>query len=43
MLQANNRGLVMVNFYSHFLSCSEFSTVEDAVGKHSGGADGAVK
>ncbi|KAK3907283.1 Dipeptidase 2, partial [Frankliniella fusca] len=28
---ANNRGLVMVNFYSHFLSCSEFSTVEDAV------------
>ncbi|KAJ1520168.1 hypothetical protein ONE63_004383 [Megalurothrips usitatus] len=28
---ANNRGLVMVNFYSHFLSCNEFSTVEDAV------------
>lgn len=30
---AKNRGLVMVNFYSMFLSCSENSTVRDAVGE----------
>jgi membrane dipeptidase len=30
---AKNRGLVMVNFYSMFLSCSENATVHDAVGK----------
>lgn len=28
-----NRGLVMVNFYSLFLSCSQNSTVNDAVGE----------
>lgn len=28
-----NRGLVMVNFYNKFLSCSENATVHDAVGK----------
>jgi membrane dipeptidase len=32
-LLAKNRGLVMVNFYSKFLSCSENATVHDAVGK----------
>lgn len=32
-LVAKNRGLVMVNFYSKFLSCSENSTVYDAIGK----------
>lgn len=31
---ARNRGLVMVNFYSRFLSCSENATVHDAVGKY---------
>jgi len=30
---AKNGGLVMVNFYSKFLSCSDNSTVHDAVGK----------
>lgn len=30
---AKNRGLVMVNFYSMFLSCNENATVHDAVGK----------
>lgn len=35
MLQslAKNGGIIMVNFYSRFLSCSENSTVHDAVGK----------
>jgi hypothetical protein len=32
VLQALNRGLVMVNFYSLFLTCQEKATVEDAVG-----------
>lgn len=32
-LVAKNRGLVMVNFYSKFLSCSENATVYDAVGE----------
>lgn len=32
-LIVKNRGLVMVNFYSRFLSCSENATVQDAVGK----------
>src|SRR5215471_12150626 len=31
---ARNRGLVMVNFYSQFLSCSENATVHDAVGMY---------
>lgn len=30
---AKNRGLVMVNFYSMFLSCSENASVHDAVGE----------
>ena len=30
---AKNRGLVMVNFYSVFLSCSQNATVHDAVGE----------
>lgn len=30
---AKNHGLVMVNFYSKFLSCSESATVHDAVGE----------
>lgn len=30
---ALNRGIIMVNFYSHFLTCREESTVADAVGK----------
>lgn len=32
-LLVKNRGLVMINFYSKFLSCSENATVENAVGK----------
>lgn len=31
-LIVKNRGLIMVNFYSRFLSCSENATVQDAVG-----------
>lgn len=30
---SKNRGLVMVNFYSMFLSCNENASVHDAVGK----------
>lgn len=30
---ALNKGIIMVNFYSHFLTCREDSTVADAVGK----------
>lgn len=29
---AKNNGIIMVNFYSMFLSCSENATVHDAVG-----------
>lgn len=32
---AKNRGIVMVNFYSMFLSCSENASVFHAVGKNS--------
>lgn len=32
-LVTKNRGLVMVNFYNKFLSCSENATVHDAVGE----------
>lgn len=32
IMLAKNGGLVMVNFYSRFLSCSENATVHDAVG-----------
>jgi microsomal dipeptidase-like Zn-dependent dipeptidase len=31
-LVAENRGLVMVNFYSHFLTCKSTATVADAIG-----------
>lgn len=30
---AKNRGIIMINFYSMFLSCSHNSTVYHAVGK----------
>lgn len=30
---ALNKGIIMVNFYSHFLTCKDDSTVADAVGK----------
>ncbi|EJY57887.1 AAEL017310-PA [Aedes aegypti] len=33
-LVTKNRGLVMVNFYNKFLSCTENATVEDAVGEY---------
>lgn len=32
-LIAKNRGLVMVNFFSLFLTCSKNSTIHDAVGE----------
>lgn len=32
-LVTKNRGIVMVNFYNKFLSCSENATVHDAVGE----------
>lgn len=32
-LLAKNRGLVMINFYSMFLTCSENATVHHAVGE----------
>lgn len=31
-LITKNRGIVMINFYSRFLSCSDNATVDDAVG-----------
>ncbi|XP_049822370.1 dipeptidase 1-like [Aethina tumida] len=31
---ALNKGVVMVNFYSHFLTCNNVSTVADAVGEY---------
>lgn len=30
---ALNKGVIMVNFYSHFLTCKDIATVRDAVGK----------
>ena len=33
-LVAKNRGLVMVNFYSMFLSCSQNASLADAIGKN---------
>lgn len=30
---AKNRGIIMLNFYSVFLSCKQNATVDDAVGK----------
>lgn len=31
-LLAVNKGLIMVNFYTSFLTCSETATVQDAIG-----------
>ena len=31
--QAKKRGLVMINFFSYFLTCSNSSTINDVVGK----------
>lgn len=31
-LLAANKGLIMVNFYTSFLTCSETATVQDAIG-----------
>lgn len=33
-LLVKNRGLVMINFYSKFLTCSENATIENAVGEY---------
>ena len=32
-LQAEKKGLVMVNFFSYFLTCSNHSTIRDVIGK----------
>lgn len=32
-LLVKNRGLVMINFYSQFLTCSENATIDNAVGE----------
>ncbi len=32
-LQARKKGLVMVNFFSYFLTCSNYSTIHNVVGK----------
>ena len=34
VLQAKKKGLVMVNFFSYFLTCSNTSTVNDVVGNY---------
>lgn len=31
---ALNKGIIMVNFYTQFLTCKDVATVADAVGKH---------
>lgn len=31
---AKNRGIIMLNFYSVFLSCKQSATVDDAVGEY---------
>lgn len=31
---AENRGLVMVNFYTHFLTCKNSANVADAIGEY---------
>ena len=31
--QAEKKGLVMVNFFSYFLTCSNHSTIKDVIGK----------
>ena len=33
LFQAKNKGLVMVNFFSYFLTCSNKSSVNDVVGR----------
>lgn len=32
-LLAANKGLIMVNFYTSFLTCKDTATVQDAIGK----------
>lgn len=34
IFQAEKKGLVMINFFSHFLTCSNHSTVNDVIGKY---------
>jgi len=33
-MQARKKGLVMVNFFSYFLTCSNESTIHNVVGEH---------
>lgn len=33
-LLSANKGLIMVNFYTSFLTCGEIATVQDAIGKN---------
>lgn len=33
VLQAENGGVIMLNFYSQLLSCKDTATVQDAVGE----------
>ena len=33
LFQAQKGGLVMINFFSYFLTCSNHSTVNDVIGK----------
>ena len=32
-LKAKKKGLVMVNFFSYFITCSNHSTINDVIGK----------
>jgi hypothetical protein len=34
-MQAERKGLVMVNFFSYFLTCSNHSTLNDVIGESS--------
>lgn len=31
--QKHNRGIVMVNFYSYFITCNESASISDVIGK----------
>jgi hypothetical protein len=33
LFQAQNRGIVMVAFYTYFVSCNDTATIRDVVGK----------
>ena len=35
MLQAEKGGLVMINFFSYFISCSNSSSIADVIGQSS--------